>query len=329
MIAPKRNTTKWVVLLIVIMGALIMGIVLPNQLIDNPGASGSLEPGAFETPQTINRISTNLPQEPLQTSVFIVNGTAVLTPEKNCTYSAIYWVNHQENWPYQVIIFDLNYTKEDAARWIETDRVDVFTLLFTQFHVAYLNIISGAEASGVNQAMIEASRWLTNHPAGSLLVEADGLYGMDLAAYLARFNDGRIGPGKCADEPAADSYGKNGFLAPVLSVTPSASGLFNPVTATAEFSLTPTSQRATRTATRFPGSASPTSTIRSTSGAGAPVATATQPPPPTATRPPPPTATQPPPPTATQPPPPTPVPTQEPPPTMPPTEDPPPTAPPG
>lgn len=282
----------------------------------------------LETQETSNLVAASPSHDATQLSVFKLNGTEASTSEKNCTYSAIYWVNHLESWPAQVTVNDLNYTKEDAARWIETDSVDVFTLLFTHFHVTYLNILYGAEASDVNQAMIEASRWLTNHPASRQLVEADGLYGMDLAAYLSRFNDGRLGPGKCADEPAADSYGKNGFLAPVLSVTPSASGLFNPVTATAEFSLTPTSQRATRTATRFPGSASPTSTIRSTPGDGAPVATATQPPPPTATQPPPPTATRPPPPTATQPPPPTPVPTQEPPPTMPPTEDPPPTAPP-
>ena len=336
-LAPNRNITKWVILLILILGALILGIVIPNQLVNNPAASGSLELGALKTQETLNPVAAAPSQDTSQASVFVVNGTAASLPKKNCTYSAIYWVNHLENWPAQVLIFDLNYTKEDATTWIETDSVDVFTLLFTQFQVAYLNIISGADPSGVNQAMIEASRWLANHPSGSQVVEADGLYGMDLAAYLSRYNDGLLGPGRCADEPFAGSYGNDSFLAPVLSITPSSIGLFNPVTATLEFTLTPTglSQIATRTPPRIS-----TATVRPTQGANLtasvpsatprqPTATQPPPPPPTATQaqPPPPTATQPPPPppTATQPPPPPPTaaPTEEPPPTSAPTEVPP------
>jgi hypothetical protein len=334
LIAPYRNITKWVILLILILGALILGIVLPSQLVNNPSASGSLELGALETQATPRQIAAAPSQEASQVPVFTVNRAAAPLPERNCTYPASYWFHHIESWPAQVIVNDLNYTKEDAVGWIESDSVDVFTLLFLHFHVAYLNILSGADSSDANQAMIEANRWLASHPPGSQLVEEDGLYGMDLAAYLSRFNDGRLGPGRCADESSSGNNGREDALPPVFSTTPSAIGLFNPVIATLQITLTPTggSQNATRTPPRFPGSAIPTSTSRATQGANATATaqppTATQPPPPTATQPPPPTATQPPPPTATQPPPPTPAPTQEPLPTFPPTEEPPPTAPP-
>ena len=340
LIAPYRNFTKWIILLILILGVLILGIVLPSQLVNNPSASRSLELDALETQETPRKIAAAPSQDASQVLVFTVNGTASPLPERNCTYPANYWFNHIESWPAQVIVNDLNYTKEDAVGWIETDSVDVFTLLFLHFHVAYLNILSGADSSDANLAMIEANRWLANHPAGSPLVEEDGLYGMDLAAYLSRFNDGRLGPGRCADESSSGKNNQKIVLPLVFSTTPSAIGLFNPVNATLQFTLTPTggSQHATRTPLRFPGSAIPTSTSRPTQGsnttASVPTATAThqptatQAPPPTATQPPPPTATQPPPPTATQPPPPTPVPTQEPLPTFPPTEEPPPTAPP-
>src|SRR3989337_2481213 len=151
-VAPNRNITKWVILLILILVALILGIVLPGQLVNNPSAAGSLELGPPETQETLN-LSAPIPSQPVsQGSVFNISGTAATTQKTNCTYSVLYWVNHVERWPAQIIVNNLNYTKDYAITWVAADPVGVFTLLFTQFHVAYLNILSGADASSVNQA---------------------------------------------------------------------------------------------------------------------------------------------------------------------------------
>ncbi len=139
--------------------------------------------------------------------------TASLTPEavviKNCTYSAMYWIYHPEAWPPQIVVGSLTYHKDEALAILQSPDQGPAARLFSQLHAAILNYLAGADFSAVRQTTLEASDWLTGHPAGAEISAADLEAGRALEQALEAYNTGLVGPGRCPDEP----------LVPLLTAT--------------------------------------------------------------------------------------------------------------
>jgi hypothetical protein len=202
---------------------------------------------------------------------------------KNCTYSVLYWFYHLENWPPQIVVGSLTYSKEEALAILQASNPGSAGSLFSQLHGAILNYLAGADFEAVKQTAIDASSWLNNHPEGVEISEEDRQTALALERALEDYNKGVTGPGRCPDEPVVPALAPTS--APTLTDTP------NP-TITGTNTPVSTRPKPTPTDTRRPRPAKPTS----------------EPPPqPTETPPPPPPTDPPQPPTKE--PPPTPVPT--------------------
>jgi hypothetical protein len=166
-------------------------------------------------------------KEPTLTQTPTTAATAVPTISKNCTYSALYWFYHPEAWPPQVLVGDLTYTKEDAIVTIQAPNPDSAAKLFTQLHAAILNSMSGADFEAVRQTTIVASEWLTEHPTGTQISEADQQAGLLLTKMLEDYNTGLTGPGRCPGEPAPPA--PSSTPVPQFSPTPSETATETPV----------------------------------------------------------------------------------------------------
>ncbi len=201
-------------------------------------------PGEFRTPTaTANQSLAIITATPGHVPLAAIPRTGLPERQNNCTFSAWHWLEQPEIWPAQVSVGSLNYTQEEALRLIREGPVDVFKILFIQFHTAYLNVIWGADPAQITEAMFEASQWLLEHPGGSTLTEEESQRGLKIAKTLQEYNDGDIGPGRCPAEAPVPKLAGTAFLRAALSLTPELS-LLAP-------SATP-SQVSTRPPVRFP-----------------------------------------------------------------------------
>jgi hypothetical protein len=336
---------RYLTLVLLLAATVLMGAFLPG-LMNN---QVNLQDPFFNTPPPT---STRF-KEPITDIVDVVHSSRELpqveVSERNCTYPVLYWKDHPDSWPAEIIIAGKSYPK-DAVRSLYTAREpDLQTHLLKHMYTSFLNILHGADLAVIESILMEASGWLTTYPSGSELSEFNNQRGLYLIQILENYNDGQIGPGPCKDSPGT------------ATLTPTSTGTFTPAppTDTAVPTLTqvlqpPVSQNTPTSAPQQPVStqtpiptatvpppsptsalptstqvfttptASPTSPLATKTPTRTPTRTATTQP--SATPPAPPTPTLPPTATPTNPPPTSIIPTPTPPPTSTPT-NPPPTAP--
>ena len=278
----EETKNKWVILIILAFVIVAMAVILPVVIASdyNQNTAGPVE----WTPV----VKANPTATPTSQPDFIEpssSATPTAVVKKNCTYNAVYWMNHPESWPSQVIIGELNYTKEDAIVYMMNPVRDTPVVLFIQLHATFLNLLSGADPGSIEGTMVEASRWLSEHPIGSVVSVSDNQDGLVFVKILGDYNNGVSGPGHCEDEPLILLP----TATPDLTLTSAYEQLPSPT-------ITPTNTSTVVTNPKW------TNTPRNTEKPDK-----TKPPKPTST----PAPTQPPP-TATQPPTPTPAPTEPP-----------------
>jgi hypothetical protein len=129
------------------------------------------------------------------------------TPQRDltakCVHSVIYWSDHSEAWPINVIIGNITYTKEEEIAFYKTPIKDLNDYLFIQMTTAFLNFNNGSLSNGVEKTITDAAFWLENHPSGSKINESTRQTGNFLGVTLADYNNGKLGPALCANEPTS------------------------------------------------------------------------------------------------------------------------------
>jgi hypothetical protein len=177
--------------------AVLMGVFLPGLL----NSQMDLQDPFFNTPRpTSTRFKT-----PIIDIVDVVHpnqgGAAIELSDSNCTYPVIYWKDHPDSWPAEIIIAGKAYTKNDVRLLFTTQEPDIQTLLTRHLYTSFLNILHGADMGVIESTILEASGWITTHPSGNELSEFNRQRGLYLIQILENYNDGQIGPGPCKDSP--------------------------------------------------------------------------------------------------------------------------------
>jgi len=262
----------WVGLLIVV--ALIPVIIQVFFFQD----SSTAEQGLIIATETATGSPTASPSPPSQE--FISSGEAepVATVEqRNCTYSAAYWLERQDSWPALISVGDFNYTKEQAISNIQTRAQSAWGNLFLHLHTALLNVLSGSDQAEIKRTILDAINWLNSFADNnSLVTELDLQIGLVLAQQLYDYNNGVIGPGVCpAGQGLLDE--RQGTVIVSLPTGSVGTGISLPGSTLAS---TATAEQPTSVGTGLPRrtrTPTPTRTPR------APTSTSTQPPQPTST----------------------------------------------
>lgn len=314
---PHPRIMLLIILATIILSA-VLSILIPfTQSRNHMNVVSGWKAVAFSTlvPTSSPQVIVTATKTPLILPTYIESTEPVqATPKPSCTHSEVYWIHHVDDWPAEFGLGRLAYTKEEALRFIQAPSIDVSSLLFFHFTMAYLNVLSGADATIVGDVVIEAGNWLSDHAFGGLISDAEVQHVIAMARVLEDYNEGGRGPGRCTDEPAVEAYQVTAIPVPVLSITPSSLLQFHMSTSTPLATVTTAAGVTSRPPTFIPKKSTAT---RKPPKPPTPKPTAAQ-------------ATQPPP--TNEPPPTQPPPTHEPPPTEPPppppTREPPPTAPP-
>jgi hypothetical protein len=193
---------RYVTLGILMTAVVIMGAFLPGMLNNEV----NIRDPFFNTPPPT---STRF-KEPITDIIDIVltgqEDQIVEASEYNCTYPVIYWKDHPDSWPIEIIIAGKPYQKDEIRLFFTTFRPDIQTRLITQLYTSFLNILHGADLGVIDDIIVEASDWLTTHPAGIELSEFNRQRGSYLINILENYNNGLIGPGPCKDSPGTATY---------------------------------------------------------------------------------------------------------------------------
>jgi hypothetical protein len=224
--AGNRNRQWWIPSLIILVAILALGLLLPGLI--NPSqvpSDGSILEATLtpantdrSTPQSTLPVSLAVSPSPART----LQGTPVQTAAStsNCTYTMYYWINQPEAWMIEnVVIGTLSYTRGEAILILQTESDDAKTLLLQQFFTALLNSLR-ADASVVAPTLSNASDWLDEHTLGVEVTETDRQAALSMTQTLLEYNNGLIGPGRCADEPTTPTPLPSATLTPTLTPTP-------------------------------------------------------------------------------------------------------------
>jgi len=128
------------------------------------------------------------------------------TGENNCVREISYWLSHKDSWPFEEIrIADTSFSKAEAVLIIGSSTQDPAQLLLGQLFVYTLNIQNVTDHSLDMEVIVDAHKWLNDHPAGGVVTEQDQKLAYELVHVLSEFNQGILGPGLCpemTDTPA-------------------------------------------------------------------------------------------------------------------------------
>jgi hypothetical protein len=197
---PSNKNLVW---LLILEAALIVSVVLSVVIVYYYFYKVKVNTGPLTpTPTATTTITITVHSKPTRAATLPASPTPLVDTAKNCTHSVTYWANHTETWPYQVIIDNFTYTIGEAAAIYSAQHKDVAANLFVQLHAAYLNFLSGADPSAANKTISDTAIWLNTHPVGSPINDFDQQTGITLGMTLASYNNGRLGPGRCANDTA-------------------------------------------------------------------------------------------------------------------------------
>jgi hypothetical protein len=115
----------------------------------------------------------------------------------NCTYPVLYWKEHPELYPAQIVIGGQLYKADNVAEIYSDQTKDLYAQVQVQLTTAYLNILSGADQSYIETTIFEAYGWLVQHPAGSQVQDSEREAGTRLFNVLEAYNLGLTGVTPC------------------------------------------------------------------------------------------------------------------------------------
>lgn len=197
-----ETRNRWVILIVlafVIVGmTVLIPVVIASDYYQNATLEDEWTPIANDNP-TATR--TRGPEPVDETVLSEITPSATPLVKKNCTNTSIYWIYHVELWPSQFLIGEISYTGEQAIQYMESPNYDTPVLLFIQLHTTFLNLLSGADPESIEQTMVEASIWLSEHPIGEDVSDLDRQEGQGYIRVLEDYNNGIIGPGQCEEDP--------------------------------------------------------------------------------------------------------------------------------
>jgi len=162
--------------------------------------------------------------------------TATPTPagKMNCTRQAAYWQDNPQAWPVREIpAGDRVYRTRPALEILkQVDRTDLVAALAGQLIAAMLNIAQDADPGVIQDILAEADEWLVVNPPGSRPTGEAQTDHERIAARLAEYNHGQIGPGACVPEtprftptpPVTPTPPPSQPPSPTSSSTPTATG---------------------------------------------------------------------------------------------------------
>jgi hypothetical protein len=121
--------------------------------------------------------------------------------QTGCTLTQGFWKNHPEAWPVDtMIVGGADYSKEQLIQLLATPpRGDATYILAKQLIAAQLNVLSGADSSGVATLINEAEAWLIAVGLGSWPTGAAREVGIQMASQLDDFNNGLSHVPPCED----------------------------------------------------------------------------------------------------------------------------------
>ena len=196
-----ETRNRWVILIVLAFVVVGMTILIPVVIASDYYQSSTVS-SEWTPIAKVNPTATQTEQpEPLENLVPPeIAPSATPLVKKNCTHTSIYWVYHPELWPSQFLIGELNYTKETAIIYMQSPNYDTPVVLFIQLHTTFLNLLSGADPESIEQTMVDASLWLSEHPVDSVVSELDRQDGLTFVKILEDYNSGITGPGQCEEE---------------------------------------------------------------------------------------------------------------------------------
>jgi hypothetical protein len=118
-----------------------------------------------------------------------------------CTLTQGFWKTHPEAWRVQIMIVGgQEYDQEQLIGILSAaPRGDATYILAKQLIAAQLNVLNGADSSGVATLINEAEAWLIAQGLGSWPTGDARTVGTDLAGQLDDFNNGLSGVPHCED----------------------------------------------------------------------------------------------------------------------------------
>jgi hypothetical protein len=116
---------------------------------------------------------------------------------QECTYPITYWRQHPELYPAQVIIGGVPYKQRELEALLTDEELNLILQIRAQLAVAFLNIASGADQSGIEATLFSAYGWLLNHPLGTELSADELEVGTNYLSLLEAYNHGQAGVAAC------------------------------------------------------------------------------------------------------------------------------------
>ena len=120
--------------------------------------------------------------------------------ETGCTLTQGYWRTHPEAWPVDMLMLGgVPYTKDQLIGVLSTpSRGDATYILAYQLIAATLNVMSGADSSGIATTIANADAWLASVGGlGKWPTGAERQTGIAYASQLDAFNNGLSGVPHC------------------------------------------------------------------------------------------------------------------------------------
>jgi len=199
----ENSRGKIIVVIIVLAIVIAVSIILPSLFSSNVRNSSNGEPWRSPTfaIQSPSIPATKTSQ--IETKTKVVRFSTAVPPTNSaisCIHSVIYWADHSNEWPQNVNINNLTYTRAEMIDIYDKPSEDISANLLIQFHAAFLNLNNGARNNNVEKLALEAANWIVLHPIDSELVPADRQAGIEFETVLADYNNGKLGPALCENE---------------------------------------------------------------------------------------------------------------------------------
>jgi hypothetical protein len=115
----------------------------------------------------------------------------------NCTYPVAYWKTHPELFPSQIIIGGTTYKEKELEALLTDNHQDIGQQLKAQLAATFLNNLSGADQSEIEQTVFDAYGWLIQHPTGSQISNEELEVGRHLFDLMEAYNTGSAGVPPC------------------------------------------------------------------------------------------------------------------------------------
>jgi hypothetical protein len=189
----QRRLSPFLILTALILAVVFTGLVLPALFTD-----ALVEVGQITSPRLAPGSPT--PFQPFPVAQLPVHQAGDSNPTA-CTYHFYYWLDRPGDWPSEVLLGSLPYSRQHIQEIFRTEPDHPRSRLIFQMAAASLNILHGADFEIIQTILLDANSWLASNPPGASISEFNAQRGEDLATLLEGYNLGLYGPGACLDIP--------------------------------------------------------------------------------------------------------------------------------